>query len=686
MAITLASNFDINAALPIDSRFTVADITARDAIAAGVRYEGLTVHVLSTSANWQLQGGITNGDWVDISVSGGASSSGGVQNFITDGDAEAAASSIFTPYEELSNLSRPTDGTGGTPAVTTSITTTTPLAGTTSFLLTKPAFDVQGEGWSVPFTVDPAYRAKVLKISMDYIVNSGTFVAGTSTTDSDVILYIYDVTNSQLIEPSNIKFLSSSTTISDKVEATFQTSATGSSYRLIVHIATTSASAYELMVDNVTVGPQVYVYGMPLSDWASWTPSGTWVTNTTYTGTKRRIGDSYEYAVNMTLSGAPTATNLSITLPDTIDTTKYPTIANATLGRGMANLGGTYYDLVVVYDTTTSVKVNVWEAGSTYTRSTSPVTATVPGTFANFDRVWLTFNVPIVGLSSSVQMSDSADTRVVSCFKVTGGIPTGTINGGYNAVIWSSVNGDTHNGYSSGSGRYTVKVPGYYRVTATLDINGTFTAGQYIGVRTGNTTTGDYVYNFWKAEASSTSDYPVSVSGTVYAKAGDVLGVDSISSGSSLSFSGSLSGSFFSFDLNQGPSAIAQSEKLYAIYKTGAGQSLGVGVTIVDYDTAEENSHGLVTTGAAWKFTSNRNDLFCVSGAARISTAVRRLDLYKNGAFFRTLCEPSAVDETVGFNTTLRLVAGDYIDVRANGGSAATLYSDNRFNYIIVKT
>jgi CBS domain-containing protein len=74
MGIALGSNFDFQAALPLDSRTVVADITARDAIASGVRYEGLIVYVedVSEQTNYQLVGGITNGDWVELAGGGGS--------------------------------------------------------------------------------------------------------------------------------------------------------------------------------------------------------------------------------------------------------------------------------------------------------------------------------------------------------------------------------------------------------------------------------------------------------------------------------------------------------------------------------------------------------------------------------------------------------------------------------------
>lgn len=71
MGIALGSNFDVQTGLPLDSRVVVADTTARDAISTLRRYEGLIVYVISEATNFQLVGGITDGDWQELSGSGG---------------------------------------------------------------------------------------------------------------------------------------------------------------------------------------------------------------------------------------------------------------------------------------------------------------------------------------------------------------------------------------------------------------------------------------------------------------------------------------------------------------------------------------------------------------------------------------------------------------------------------------
>lgn len=58
----------------------VLDSATRDAIPSDRRREGMTCYTSSDKKTWQLQGGITNADWVDISTTG--SSVGGDVNYV----------------------------------------------------------------------------------------------------------------------------------------------------------------------------------------------------------------------------------------------------------------------------------------------------------------------------------------------------------------------------------------------------------------------------------------------------------------------------------------------------------------------------------------------------------------------------------------------------------------------------
>lgn len=70
MAIPLSSGFNLNSPIPLDERETAVDLTARDAILSGERYEGLTVYVESEQETYQLKGGITDLDWAVFGTGG----------------------------------------------------------------------------------------------------------------------------------------------------------------------------------------------------------------------------------------------------------------------------------------------------------------------------------------------------------------------------------------------------------------------------------------------------------------------------------------------------------------------------------------------------------------------------------------------------------------------------------------
>lgn len=73
MAIPIGDSFGRSTAKPLDASSVVADVTARNAIASGIRYEGLKVYVVADQKTYILKGGITNSDWAD---DGGGSGSG----------------------------------------------------------------------------------------------------------------------------------------------------------------------------------------------------------------------------------------------------------------------------------------------------------------------------------------------------------------------------------------------------------------------------------------------------------------------------------------------------------------------------------------------------------------------------------------------------------------------------------
>ena len=72
-----------------------------------------------------------------------------------------------TAYADAAGT-RPVDGSGGAPTLSCTRTTSSPIDGDGSLLITKDAANRQGQGCSIQFTIDSAYKAKVLQIEFDY--------------------------------------------------------------------------------------------------------------------------------------------------------------------------------------------------------------------------------------------------------------------------------------------------------------------------------------------------------------------------------------------------------------------------------------------------------------------------------------------------------------------------------------
>lgn len=199
----------------------------------------LSALLLLTAPTWAGQ---TNRNLEADLIEGQSSS----RNYIRNGGAEKNTKGWAT-YADAAGAT-PVNGTGGAPTVTLTRTTTGPLMGAGSFLITKDAANRQGEGVSYDFSLDTALAgSNPQNLVLEFFYETGgTFVSGAS---SDVRVYIYDVTNSALVTPQ-ITYIGSSP---GRFQTAFLPVASASSYRLIFHVATTSAAAWTLKVDRVSI-------------------------------------------------------------------------------------------------------------------------------------------------------------------------------------------------------------------------------------------------------------------------------------------------------------------------------------------------------------------------------------------------------------------------------------------------
>lgn len=168
------------------------------------------------------------------------------RNYVPNSNAEQNIQG-WSAYADAAGAT-PVDGTGGSPTLTIARSTSSPLSGKASFLLTKDAADRQGEGASYDFSLDAVHSTNQPQnmVIEFYYTTGGTFAFGSS---SDVQVYVYDVTNATLITPASVTIGGSA----GRFQTTFLPSSSSTSYRLIFHVATTSASAWTLKIDRVSV-------------------------------------------------------------------------------------------------------------------------------------------------------------------------------------------------------------------------------------------------------------------------------------------------------------------------------------------------------------------------------------------------------------------------------------------------
>ena len=655
-------------------------------------YKCLVAHTSGGSFIADLQSAY----WVEISAS-----EAGVFNYIENADAEVDTLGWST-YADAAGA-QPVDGTGGSPNITFTRSTSSPLRGDASFNLAKDAVNRQGEGVAYDFTVDNADLAKVLTIAFDYEVVSGTYANGDLT-----IYLIQDPSGTPLvIQPAGYVIQAGTVGTKLKAIATFQTASNVNDYRLCFHVASTSASAYTLAIDNVVVGPQVVQYGAPVTDWQEYTPTGTWTNNTTYTGEYRRVGDSLEVRALVAVSGgAPNATILRVNLPAglSIDTTKLATsVAEFTvLGTGGLNDSSTTaHKAYVVYISATSVGLRYQSAATSSTSASSQVSYNAPFAFNTGDSVNLQFSVPILGWSSTVQMSNDTDTRVVAAKirRTAGQAVAGTIA---TVVQWNQAEFDTHGSFNTGTYTYTVPVAGIYEISGQYVYNGIPAAAGYdANIRLYlNGADADI-----QTAANTGTVSQTQIQRFLFRKnlvAGDTIAIRAYHSvGAGLTILGdstALGLSALHIVRLSGPSAIAASETVAARYTTAAAQFIPntAVATTVNFNTKDYDTHGAVTTGTSWIFTVP------ISGKYLINAAIRYQTLAWNGtnAAFSVLYVNGAASVSIGDcpiwntltdevwingQTTLQLSAGDTIQYRTansrTSGNAALLANAN-YNYI----
>jgi len=311
-------------------------------------------------------------------------------NYIDNPNFTTALTTGWATYADAAGVT-PVDGTGGSPNVTFTAFSGSLVRGVVSGRLTKDAANRQGQGAAFAFTLNAADTGLPVSVSLDFLA-SANFVA------SDVGVYIYDITNAVLITPASVNISAGKGTF-----RAFFVASTSTSYRLILHVASTNASAWTLDTDTFYAGPQVQLLGFAGTDPITYTPT-TSLTNTTMTGTVARIGKYARLHVNYVFTGTPVG---SMRL----------TTAQMLNGLGItADVGSVTETVATGTWKATDVGIANYAGQAQFRNdgnlilynSGTEVTVSAPFVAGNTDNYTVDIDVPISNWSSNVTMAERA--------------------------------------------------------------------------------------------------------------------------------------------------------------------------------------------------------------------------------------------------------------------------------------
>lgn len=574
-------------------------------------------------------------------------------NYISNGKATDSAEGWVT-YSGLPT-SQPESGLGGSANVTFTRNTTNPLSGNADFVFTKDAVNRQGQGASFGFILNESDVNKVLTVSFDYTVLSGTYSTG------DLTVYLVQDPSAAgsgpvVTQPAGFQIQSITSGNATRHIATFQLSKGSFPYgdcRLCFHVASTSASAYSLAIDNVVLGPQVVQYGAPITDWQSYTPStqgfGTPTNMNVYW---RRVGGDIQVRGSFT-AGTVTAAGARLNFPPGIVSTT-DTVADTIIGTfGRGNSNNSKGGFILKQNGQAFVGFGPADTFSG-TANASLSTQLATSVVISSEKLSFEFFCPIQGWSSTVQMSDDTDTRVVAAIYDRSN--TQSLTGNVTDIGFPTLRKDTHSAWNGT--QFTAPVSGFYCINGSIQLSvqvATLLSAYKNGLL-------DIVLNDNRG-----TDEIKHFSGTVFLNAGNTI---SVRSAQSVTIAPQGRSTYISIYRLSGPSAIAASETVAAGYLMTTSQAVTALVTPMNFSTKLYDSHGAVTTGASWNFTAPISGLYSISGYF-LPAAQASAFLYKNSSGFQRIAFATA-SVSGAFSGTVSLLAGDSIDFRSTTTTTIT--------------
>ena len=361
----------------------------------------------------------------------------------------------------------PVDGTGGSATTTFTRNTTTPLRDGGDFKIAKDAANRQGEGVGYAFTIDNADKARKMLISFDYDASDSDYA------DDDIKIFVYDVTNTNLIRVNGEDLKGGK----GKHYAQFQTAADSTSYRLIFHVSSTNASAYDVFLDEISVGPvgvtsssvsDDIICSLNLSSSVSLSPGSGVYTQLNYdsvgidtTGSynsstyKYKIPESGYYDLDLgvyfaSVSPADTSFSAQVTDGSTVYLGKF---LNAHNTDGVLSASKTVY---ITKDTEIYVNVKSNDSGGFTVQDPNQT------------------NYFTIAKRNSLSLPDSISSGadVKANAELTSAVTLSAVSGTQTNIVYDSEEIDSSAFYDNSTGIFTIPESGRYLITAQVDTSG----------------------------------------------------------------------------------------------------------------------------------------------------------------------------------------------------------------------
>lgn len=550
---------------------------------------------------------------IETKVGSGSGSAGStpLNALFPNPDAETNAPGFSTYADVVSAV--PTTGLGGTPTLTFVRSTTTPLDGLYSWLLTKPASNIQGQGVNAAITVPTSYQGRVLQGSFSCKVLTGTY------TDGDAQLFFFDATNNVVVSLMEGQSILNAIGSQEQLFR-FQMPINCTSGRFLIHWTTTSATALTMQFDDFSLGKQLIsrtnlrgpvgsiIYTGSLTVPAGYLyADGSAVSRTQYGKLFSLVGSAYGVGDGTSTFNLPDLRGIFIRGAGTNATGATAGYAG-TLGAAQADQFQAHGHAMSAYgsningqynDTTTAVN-----SGANRFGLLTGQTATTPldlGTGAGAPRygnetrpanvamaAYICYDDGNVAISSDVSGQYAYTDVLVSAVALT--------PGGGNPLKYDLIIKDTLGAYSSATGKYTAKSSGEYAIFITNQTN---------------SSTDLYIYKnnayYSRLGDVTAANAFTSSAGSVHLDAGDTF------------FIATSGGTTFAanqcrltvYKINSGSQQIAALEAVNCAYSSAAAQSIPNATwTTIGFATKEDDTNGAYD-GTTW--TSKANGRYLVS-------------------------------------------------------------------------